>query len=653
MIKTIRRIIMFCFFIIVFVLINVSSTSALEKDKVKVYFIFDHLAYAKGDYINIDINISDFEKISEIKMGINNSDDFSFEKTFQINSGSGFTKELVSNITEDKGLRAHLEKEGETLQSNLGSLTLVAKNELSDVTSLVSEDVTFYMFDEENHLIEHEIIFKEKLNATWNILLDELEVYQEVPDYLSSFFVSNRKSDEYEIILKQTIDATKIGTQVLSIIVIDKLTCDYLLFNKPIDVVDKTSPCLDYVDKIIVNDDDIDNLDLSLFIKVNDNYDEDAKVEYTYYNKDKEQISSFALFKDYLSHNYLGYVEFYGVDSSLNKTENILVEVNVTDCTSPIVSSIYNKEIVIEDININEFNLESCFSVKDEYDKEPSLVIEVFDKDNNLVDNYKEELFKKGMLEVRCYGVDESTNKSSVLTIKLIIKDTTAPIIEGVSDIIINDVDLSSDFYLSQIKYYDNIDTSPTLNISFYINEELTNQYLFLEKLKKGYKGCIAYQVVDSSNNKSEIYYQMISVIDTIPPEIVVTNIKENGKYLKVEEITYEVKDNFEEVVEAYIEVNGSKYTNSLINEVGEYVVLIYAKDKAGNEVKKEFKFNIIENNIKGCDGDVKCYVDNYLDVIIVVSVLTIASICLVVVKIIIEKKKEKTKVKEIKEEKI
>ena len=278
---------------------------------------------------------------------------------------------------------------------------------------------------------------------------------------------------------------------------------------------------------------------------------------------------------------------------------------------------------------------------------------EVFDKDNNLVDNYKEELLKKGMLEVRCYGVDESTNKSSILTIKLIIKDTTAPVIEGVSDIIINDVDLSSDFYLSQIKYYDNIDTSPTLNISFYINEELTNQYLFLEKLKKGYKGCIAYQVVDSSNNKSEIYYQMINVIDTTPPEVVVTNIKENGKYLKVEEITYEVKDNFEEVVETYIEVNGSKYTNSLINEVGEYVVLIYAKDKAGNEVKKEFKFNIIENNIKGCDGDIKCYVDNYLDVIIVVSVLTIASICLVIVKIIIERKKEKTKVKEIKEEKI
>ena len=105
--------------------------------------------------------------------------------------------------------------------------------------------------------------------------------------------------------------------------------------------------------------------------------------------------------------------------------------------------------------------------------------------------------------------------------------------------------------------------------------------------------------------------------------------------------------------IDVFVEVNGYEYNNTLINDVGEYSVIIYAKDKSGNESKKEFTFTIIENNIQGCSGDVKCYIDNYLNVIIVVTVLTICTIALVVVKIIVEKKKDKNKIKEIKNENI
>ena len=65
-----------------------------------------------------------------------------------------------------------------------------------------------------------------------NILLDELEVFATVPNYANSFSVTNRLENEYEIILKQNIDSSIIGTQVVSIIVIDKVNNDYLLFNK-------------------------------------------------------------------------------------------------------------------------------------------------------------------------------------------------------------------------------------------------------------------------------------------------------------------------------------------------------------------------------------------------------------------------------------
>lgn len=646
----------FSFIFLLCLLLGQSIVNAND-ESVKVNVIFEHLSYSEGDYIHIRINIINIEKVNEIKLGISNSNDFDkfidFTEAVTVNKSSGFDDELINEVNDTLGIRLHLQKSGDTLQENICEIKLLCQKDISDIISIIKKELTIYLFDENNRLINHQVVFSEKLKATWEIVQDELEVYTTVPDYTSSFCVINRNQDEYEIVLKQNIDSATIGTQVISIIVIDKINNDYLLFNKTVNVVDKTAPIVSYSNEIVIKDQDVDKLNLSEFIDITDNYDDNPSIIYSYYNKEEELIETYSSFVQYLKSNQLGYIKFYGTDSSGNKTEEVSICVSVSDHTAPVIIKNFEDELIVIDTLLVDFNLDTCFSISDQYDEAPLFVVEIYDNNNELVNDYKKTLINEMTLKIRYYGVDSSNNKTSVNEAKLILKDTTSPVIVGDTDITINDSEITDDFYLKGIEYSDNIDKSPTLEIVFYIEEDVVNKYMFLEKLKAGSAGCVQFTVVDSSNNKSEVLFKRVNVIDTTGPVIKLLDLKENGKYLKVDEIKYEVSDNFNGVVSVYIEVDGVKYEQTLIDEIGVHEVLIVAEDESGNVTKKEFKVNIIENNINGCDGDIDCFIDNYTNVIIVVSVLTVFSITLVIVKIILEKKKEKNKLKEIKNENI
>ena len=135
-------------------------------------------------------------------------------------------KELVNEVNNDEGVKLYLQKENDLLQNKICSLKLICKNDIEDIISLIANNLTIYLFDDHNRLLEYKISYSE-LKATWNILLDELEVFATVPNYANSFSVTNRLENEYEIILKQNIDSSIIGTQVVSIIVIDKVNNEY------------------------------------------------------------------------------------------------------------------------------------------------------------------------------------------------------------------------------------------------------------------------------------------------------------------------------------------------------------------------------------------------------------------------------------------
>ncbi len=619
---------------------------------IEVNFIFEHLTYTKGDTIKLSLNIENGHQVDEIKMGINCSNDITsfidFANNVEVNKSSGFTKELVNEAGNDEGVKLYLQKENELLQRKICSLKLICKNDIEDIISLIANNLTIYLFDDHNHLLEYKIGYSEKLKATWNILLDELEVFATVPNYANSFSVTNRLENEYEIILKQNIDSSIIGTQVVSIIVIDKVNNDYLLFNKTINVVDKTIPCLSYPDQIILDDTDVETFDIGEYISVVDNYDNNAHLVCSYYNKEEEKLS-FDSFKKYLKNHNNGYICFYGVDESKNKTEDIKLEIIVNDTTPPIITTSFLDELIVKDVEYDSFDILSYFNIIDEYDSNPSLVLEVYDKNDHLLDAYKSKLLEDKVLKLKYYGFDKSGNKTNVVEQNIILQDTIAPVIKGLNELILKDNEVNEDFYLYDLEYKDNIDVNPKLEILFYIGEEEVNKYVFLEKIKTGCIGHVLFQAIDFANNHSETFLRKIKVIDTTPPVIKLLDIKNEGKYIKVEQINYEVSDNFNNDIDVYVEINGQEYNNTLINEIGQYHVSIYAKDSSGNESKKEFTFSIIENNIKGCSGDIKCYVDNYSSVIVTVTVLTICSIALVIIKIILERKKSKTKLREIK----
>ena len=168
----------------------------------------------------------------------------------------------------------------------------------------------------------------------------------------------------------------------------------------------------------------------------------------------------------------------------------------------------------------------------------------------------------------------------------------------------------------------------------------------FLELLSKGNNGIIVYYTVDKSNNISEKVIQHIEVKDTTIPNIVVNNIENNGKYVKVDYIDYVIEDNFDLFEQLKIEVllNDSIYNKEEITTPGEYKLSISVSDKSGNLGLFELHFTIIENNVIGCGTDVKCYYNNYSELIIVIACVSTMIVAVVIGQLIISGNKKKGK---------
>jgi hypothetical protein len=54
-------------------------------------------------------------------------------------------------------------------------------------------------------------------------------------------------------------------------------------------------------------------------------------------------------------------------------------------------------------------------------------------------------------------------------------------------------------------------------------------------------------------------------------------------------------------------------------------------------------EFEIIEDNLIGCGSDFKCYINNYLEIVIIVGVLLLIVSGMIVAHLIIKNKKEET----------
>lgn len=649
--KILIRIILIVIAILFFTIYNKERVYA-NANPVKVYFVYSKINVNSKDLLTVNINLSNYEAVKEIKLRINKLENLEPTITndgyFDINDNTNFSNILVNEYIQNESMNLHIIKENievTNYQNNICSINFLVINDIENVIKMFEENIKLYLFDSKMHLLEYEIKHTEKLNANWKIENNTLEVYSEVPNYSDSFKVVNREKGEYEIIVKQNIDTNVIGIQAITIIVVDKLNYDYLVFNQAIDVVDSLPPIIVCPEIVEIKDTEINNLILEKYIQTSDNYDIIPALNILYYDKDKNLINNIDEFKKYIRGEKTAYIEVFSVDASSNSSDKIMAEFRVLDVSAPniIIDNDYKDAIYIDDTKIEEFDLNSNFLISDNYDSSPNIIFNFY---NNItkepIDNVIEELKKGTVINCEYYGIDNCNNKTKTNQVLLMVKDITVPTISGIENLTIKDKEVDSYDFLQNIICKDNIDQTPSLNIKYFINDKELSKYEFLSELKKGYNGIIKYVAYDKALNYSEEYIQNITIIDTTAPTITIKDIKENGKYLSLDEIKFEVNDNFYEEVEVYVTLNDYEYKGTKISEVGLYTFKIIAKDASGNESIKELKFNIIEKNITGCSGDIDCYIDNYTTVIVVVTVLMLVSLGTIIFKIVYTIKKRR-----------
>lgn len=639
--KKITKIIIVVIFMLFFIMLNINDINA--KNKVNVYFVYNNVKVNSKDSLIININLSNFDEVKEIKLRIDKPDNLeplvSNNGYFDINSNTDFSNVLINEYILNESLNLNLIKQDintTNYHNNICSISFIATETIENVIEQFENNVKIYLFDKELHLLDYEITHTEKLKAEWEIKNNILEVYSEIPSFIDFFKVKNRNIDEYELIFNQNVDTSVIGLQAISIIVIDKLNNDYLVFNQAVSIVDSSEPILSYPEKIEVLDTEINNLFIEKYVSASDNYDLLPVIHISYFDNENNSIKNIDEFKKYIKLKKEGYIEVYATDSSSNESEKVLLKFNVIDTTPPNIVFNFDDNIYVDDFKIDEFNIFDYFVVTDNYDYSPNIIFNFSINMTNIsIDNVISELKKGNVVLCEYYAIDNEDNETQMKSCMISVKDLTPPIINGVEDLIIKDVEIDNINLSEKITCTDNIDQNPSIIIKYYIDDIEYKKYEFLSYIKKGYSGYINYTAIDKSLNISNEYIQQITVIDTLSPIINILDIKDNGKYIKLDEIKYEITDNFDQDIKIYVTLNDYEYTGTKISEIGTYNFKIIAIDKAGNESIKELNFNIIEKNITGCANDIDCYMENYTSVIVVVTVLMIVSLSIIIYKII------------------
>ena len=494
-----------------------------------------------------------------------------------------------------------------------------------------------YLFDVKDQIINYNLYHREKIKVNWQVESYELNVYSEVPDFKKDIQILNREIGEYEYLIEKQIDTMIIGLKTVHIGIYDKKAADYIVLSKAVSVVDKMAPIITYPSNIIIEDNLIMTIDYFDYIDVSDNYDTYLDTTIKYYDEELKEVQDLESFRTYLSSNQKGYLKFIAKDTSKNETSTEFIEINVIDTLAPLINEI--DKLVINDTEVDHFDLLSNFIVSDNYDHHPEVVFDFGEYNQYAYEELKEVLKTGTNIHFSYFAIDESMNKTAVFQAVIEVIDTIKPSVK-VSDVIVDDVDYNSNDFEQLVIISDNFKYPCRLEKKYYINDVLVNQEQFDEAMLRGQKGYIVYVGIDTFDNRSEEVRQNINVIDTIVPQIIVKNIQNGQKYIKMDKIEYEIVENFDNY-ELIVLLDDKEYLGGKV-EIGKHELYIKVKDAIGHERSLSLDFEVIEDNIIGCKGDASCYVNNYLEVVIIVSALLIFVIIMIIVRIVIKKKKQK-----------
>lgn len=651
------------YFIISILLMTImlSSLKIKANSLANLYVVFNKLSFKNDEIVDITINLDQFIDLNEIKLQIKIKNEY-FEpilednKPFYFDSASIFKTDIINDYIDNSYLRLRLIKDSvidsgyySNYKNNVCHFRLKTKRPINDIKEYFTLDnyeemgLSVYLFNTNDKIINYKISYNQKIQITWDKEEYIVEVFSDVPNFKEDIVIANRESNQYEFLLEKQINTDLIGLKTIHVGVYDKLTADYIILSKPVEVVDTTKPTITYPNIIEINDDEQLEIDLLHYIECNDNYDEYLKIQFQYFSYEGVEINNLELFTNYLSNHYQGYLIVKCEDTSGNVaiTPNILIRVK--DTKPPKITKL--DEIRINDIDIETIDLEKYFQITDQYDNNPRVILKFFDTELNDESSLKKRLSKGEKIKFEYMAIDESGNSTERFNCLIIPVDTIAPNIEVV-DLEILDTDYNYSVIEKSLKVVDNFIYQCNLNKNYYICEEEVDYDTFNNMVQRGYLGKIRYQAIDLAGNTSGYYYQSIKLIDTTQPIIEVENINESQKYTNIEKINYHISDNFDNV-EFEVWLDDLVYEESqLVNlEKGLHKFKIIAKDTSNNVSQAEITFEIIEDNLIGCGNDPRCYLNNYLEVVIMVVALIVFVAIIIVIKIIMyNKKKTKTK---------
>lgn len=650
-----KRIIIVASFIIIMMTSILKYPSSFASSNANLYLVFDKTTYNVGDIVNININLDQFASLSEVKLQIKIKEEY-FEpvmvdnKYFYFSASSVFTNDVINDYVDHTYLRLRLIKDENisegyfsSYKNNICNLQLKVKRPIDDIYNYFTIDnydnmgISVYLFDVKDQIINYNLYHREKIKVNWQVESYELNVYSEVPDFKKDIQILNREIGEYEYLIEKQIDTMIIGLKTVHIGIYDKKAADYIVLSKAVSVVDKMAPIITYPSNITIEDNLIMTIDYFDYIDVNDNYDTYLDTTIKYYDEELKEVQDLESFRTYLSSNQKGYLKFIAKDTSKNETSTEFIEINVIDTLAPLINEI--DKLVINDTEVDHFDLLSNFIVSDNYDHHPEVVFDFGEYNQYAYEELKEVLKTGTNIHFSYFAIDESMNKTAVFQAVIEVIDTIKPSVK-VSDVTVDDVDYNSNDFEQLVIISDNFKYPCRLEKKYYINDVLVNQEQFDEAMLRGQKGYIVYVGIDTFDNRSEEVRQNINVIDTIVPQIIVKNIQNGQKYIKIDKIEYEIVENFDNY-ELIVLLDDKEYLGGKV-EIGKHELYIKVKDAIGHERSLSLDFEVIEDNIIGCKGDASCYVNNYLEVVIIVSALLIFVIIMIIVRIVIKKKKQK-----------
>lgn len=521
--------------------------------------------------------------------------------------------------------------------NNIVQITLKSKINCSDVREYL-QNIKIGLFNEEYQTIPVNLITSEGIKVEWLKDLYQIELGNDLPDFTNDIKISNRLDSEYIIkVFVDKIDIYKVGPQIVTVYVYDYTNSSCVILNRTVNIVDNKKPVITGKKEVVINDFELELEKLSNY-EVTDNYDEEPFLSIQYLTSSDEEIESIEEFLRYLKSNNVGFIKVTATDSSKNQSDEFIQTIKIIDNTAPTIE--IPSKIIINDYEIDKFNLNDYLKVTDAYDEKPIIKYYINELENPNIIN---ELIKSYDLNILFIAFDKYNNKSEEVNVKIQLLDTTPPQIEKINDLIINDIDFISidDAINKSINVTDNFTLPLEFKYQYFYQEEVTkDEYMTL--LYQGLNLKVFVSALDLAMNESNKVMIETKLIDTTPPNIIIKNVEEGKKYLTIPSVIYEVSDNFNSGVDVEIFLDGEIYQNTPINIIGKHSLLLVVKDKEGNETTKTVNFEIIKNNLIGCGLDADCYSENYETIIYIAFSILVLSILIFLIKIIIKKNKTK-----------